>query len=248
MSIENRLLFILLAVSVSNQRVLAQNGSVQSSKQATLSGIVADDRNAPIQNAELTLARIGERVRLVRTGEDGRFSFGNVGTGRISIAARRIGYVPRTLHLDVKTDSTPVRLVLTLQTLAQNIAPVRVEARDSRLESFYDHRSHSAFGRFIDAAEITRRGPLYLSELFRTVPGASVKGSNRPGNIVRLRGCQPMIWLDGMRVPHAELDDITNPVDIGGIEIYSTWSALPGEYMDREMGACGAIVLWTKSH
>lgn len=56
-----------------------------------------------------------------------------------------------------------------------------------------------------------------------------------------------MIWLDGMRVPNAELDDIANPMDIGGIEIYTSWSALPGEYMDRDGAGCGAIVVWTKS-
>ena len=244
MSIKQCLIF--LAVSVPNQKVLAQNGDVQPSKQATVSGIVTDDSNAPIDNAELTLARTGESARLVRTGSDGRFSFGSVATGPISIAARRLGYLPRTLHMEIKADSAPVPVVLILQTLAEGIAPVRVEASDSRLETFYAHRRHSAFGRFIDAAEIARRGPVYLSELFRTIPGASVKASSRPGNIVRLHGCQPMIWLDGMRVPHAELDDITNPVDIGGIEIYGMWSSLPGEYMDREMGACGAIVLWTK--
>lgn len=227
--------------------MLAQNRGVQSSKQVTLSGIVTDDGNAPIQSAELTLARPGESARLVRTGSDGRFSFGNVGTGPISIAARRLGYLPRTLHLEIKADSAPVPVVLILQTLAVGIGPVRVEASDSRLETFYAHRSHSAFGRFIDAAEIARRGPLYLSELFRTIPGASVKASNHPGNIVRLRGCQPMIWLDGMRVPNAELDDVTNPVDISGMEIYTSWSTLPGEYMDRGMGACGAIVVWTKN-
>ena len=248
MSGKKRLLVVVLALGVPDQMTLAQDHlSVAPSAQANVSGIVTDEAKAPVRDAEVRLARPGGSVRLMRTESDGRFSFGNVGTGVVSIAVRRLGYVPRTLDLEISAASPSAPIVLILRALAEGITPVRVEARDSRLETFYAHRSRSAFGQFMDAAEIARRGPVYLSELFRTVPGASVRPSSRPGNIVRLRGCQPMIWLDGIRVPNAELDEVTNPMDISGIEIYSSWSALPGEYMDRGMGACGAIVVWTKS-
>ncbi|GAC1411640.1 MAG: hypothetical protein NVSMB53_07570 [Gemmatimonadaceae bacterium] len=212
----------------------------------TLSGIVTDDGKAPIASAELTLARKGETNRLLRTGNDGRFAFDDVLAGPVFLTARRLGYRARTLQLqiDVATAMTPLALVL--ETVAGDVAPVVVEGTDSRLDVFYAHKRQSSFGRFIERAEIERRGPVYLSELFRTIPGATVKVSGRAGNVVRLRGCQPLIWLDGIQVPNAELDDVTNPMDVGGIEVYTSWAAIPGEFMDREAAGCGAIVVWTK--
>jgi hypothetical protein len=212
----------------------------------TVSGVVTDDGNVPIASAELTLVRVDEGNRLLRTGNDGRFSFDGVSAGPVSLTARRLGYHARTFRLEINSGVNPTPLALILHSVASDVAPVFIEGADSRLDAFYIHKRQSNFGRFIEVAEIERRGPVYLSELFRTIPGASVKPSGR-GNVIRLRGCQPMIWLDGMRVPNAELDDIASPMDIGGIEIYTSWSALPGEYMDRDGAGCGAIVVWTKS-
>ena len=247
MSIRNSVLSISLLGCLTTQSALAQGQSAGSAARVTVSGVVTDDGNVPIGSAELMLARTGESNRLLRTGNDGRFSFDGVSAGPVSLTARRLGYRARTLQLKINSGVAPSPLALILQSVASDVAPVFIEGTDSRLDAFYLHKRQSNFGRFIERAEIERKGPVYLSELFRIIPGASVKVSGRAGNVVRLRGCQPMIWLDGMRVPNAELDDIANPMDIGGIEIYTSWSALPGEYMDRDAAGCGAIVVWTKS-
>ena len=247
MSVKISVLSISLLSCLATHSTLAQLLSAGSAARVTLSGIVTDDGNAPIASAELMLARKGESNRLLRTGNDGRFSFDGVSGGAVSLTARRLGYRARTLKLEINAAVAATPLAFVLQTVAGDVSPVLVEGTDNRLDVFHAHKRQSSFGRFIEQAEIERRGPVYLSDLFRTIPGASVKASGRAGNVVRLRGCQPMIWLDGIRVPNAELDDITNPMDIGGIEIYTSWSALPGEYMDRDAAGCGAIVVWTKS-
>ena len=247
MSVRNSVLSISLLGCLTTHGTFAQVTTVGSATHVTVSGTVTDDDNVPIASAELMLARKGESNRLLRTGNDGRFSFDGVSAGPVFLTARRLGYRARTLQLEINSGVSPSPLALILQSVASEVAPVFIEGADSRLDAFYLHKRQSNFGRFIELAEIERRGPVYLSELFRTIPGASVKPSSHAGNVVRLRGCQPMIWLDGMRVPNAELDDIANPMDIGGIEIYTSWSALPGEYMDRDAAGCGAIVVWTKS-
>jgi Carboxypeptidase regulatory-like domain/TonB-dependent Receptor Plug Domain len=247
MSARTSVLSISLLGCLTTQSALAQGQSAGSAARVTLSGVVTDDGNVPIASAELMLARKGESNRLLRTGNDGRFAFEGVSAGPVSLTARRLGYRARTLQLEINAAVAPTPLSFILQSVAEDVAPVYVEGSDNRLDVFYAHKRQSNFGRFVERAEIERKGPIYLSELFRTIPGATVKASGRAGNTVRLRGCQPMIWLDGMRVPNAELDDIANPMDIGGIEIYTSWSALPGEYMDRDAAGCGAIVVWTKS-
>jgi hypothetical protein len=238
---------LMFATGFNCRDLYAQSQSAQSAGLFTVSGVVTDDSKEPIASVELVLARQGENRRIFRTENDGRFSFDGVPPGPVSLTARRLGYRARTLLLEV-TGATPLNpLSLILQIVPGEVAPVFVEGTDSRLDAFYMHKRQSNFGRFIERTEIERQGPVFVSELFRTIPGATVKASGRVGNIVRLRGCQPMIWVDGMRVPNAELDDVANPMDVGGIEVYNSWSTLPGEYMDRAGAGCGAIVVWTKS-
>lgn len=247
MSARNTALSISLLGCLTAHATFAQLTTAGSVAQVTVSGVVTDDSNVPIASAELMLARKGESDRVFRTGNNGGFAFDGVSAGPISLTARRLGYRPRTLQLEISSAVAPTPLAFVLQSVAGDVAPVIVEGTDSRLNVFYSHKRQNNFGRFIERNEIERRGPVYLSELFRTIPGATVKASARAGNTIRLRGCQPMIWLDGMRLPNAELDDIANPMDIGGIEIYLSWSVLPGEFMDREGAGCGAIVAWTRS-
>ena len=246
-SVRGLVLSIALLGRLTAPSGLAQAQSSGAIARIGLSGIVTDDGNTPLPGAELMLSRTGESNRLSRTGSDGRFSFDGVSPGPVSLTARRLGYRAQTSQLQINAGPALSPLVLILQTVPTDVAAVIVEGADSRLDAFYLHKRQSNFGRFIERDEIERKGPIYLSELFRTIPGANVRAAGRVGNIVRLRGCQPMIWLDGMRVPNSELDEIANPTDIGGIEVYTSWSALPGEYMDRDAAGCGAIVVWTKS-
>ena len=240
-------LLLLGSLVASASAASAQGQSSQAIPSFTLSGTVTDTSRAPIGSVELLLARRGEINRRFRTGNDGRFSFDGLLGGSVSLTARRLGYRARTISLDINDTTVRIPLAVVLQVIPGDVAPVLVEGIDSRLEAFYTHKRQSNFGRFIEQTEIERKGPVFISELFRTVAGASVRPSGRFGNIVRLRGCQPMIWVDGIHVLDAEIDDVVNPTDIAGMEIYNSWSTLPSEYMDRQGAGCGAIVVWTKS-
>ena len=238
---------LVVATGFSCRDLYAQSQSAHSAGPFTISGIVTDEGKEPIASVELVLTRRGENRRIFRTADDGKFSFDGVPPGPVSLTARRLGYRASTLLVEVP-GATPLNpLALILQIVPGDVAPVFVEGNDSRLDAFYMHKRQNNFGHFIERTEIERKGPVFVSELFRTIPGATLTASGRVGNIVRLRGCQPMIWVDGMRVPNAELDDVASPMDVGGIEVYNSWSTLPGEYMDRAGAGCGAIVVWTKS-
>jgi hypothetical protein len=56
----------------------------------------------------------------------------------------------------------------------------------------------------------------------------------------------PLIWLDGVRVPNAEFDEMSKPEDIAGLEVYTSAAGVPAQFMDRTNAGCGTIVIWTR--
>jgi hypothetical protein len=134
-----------------------------------------------------------------------------------------------------------------LEEIPSDIASVIVESSKQHLEQFYQRKANNSFGKFFERKDIQKRNPIYLSEMVSTVSGASIS-STGAGNRILLRGCQPMVWVDGMRAPGAELDDVARPGDIAGMEVYPSNAGLPAEYQDRNNRLCGAIMVWTENH
>lgn len=211
-----------------------------------LSGIIVDEKQKPVVSAEVTISRDGRTLAVLRTSEKGTFSFDNPGRGTIRVLARRLGYKARTTTLELDRRPEAEVLQIVLETLASEVGAVVVRSRGGRLDLFYAHRKENAFGRFIDREEIEKSGVRLASDLFRTVPGASLRASRRYGNLIRMRGCQPIVWIDRVPIRDAELDEVTTAEEIAGIEIYSSSAVVPPEFMDRQGRGCGAIVVWTR--
>jgi hypothetical protein len=116
---------------------------------------------------------------------------------------------------------------------------------DDRLRAFNERRANNDFAHFIDQDAIDQRRPQYISEMLRTIPGVSVSPS-RLGYTVKVRGCAPLVWVDGVRIPGAQLDELARPANIAGVEIYSSFAGVPAQYFDRS-ATCGTILVWTRS-
>jgi len=212
-----------------------------------LLGIVVDEKRAPVASVEMTFSRQGQTLALFRTSETGTFRFDSPRQGIVQIVARRLGYKPltTTVDLDRRSQTDIVRIVL--EALPSPVEAVVVKGAGRRLDQFYEHRKENAFGRFIDRAEIEKSGVRLASDLFRTIPGASLRPSRRYGNIIRLRGgCQPIVWIDKVPIRDIELDEVMTPEEIAGLEIYSSSAGVPPQFMDRGGRSCGAIVVWTR--
>ncbi|MFL5478102.1 MAG: carboxypeptidase regulatory-like domain-containing protein [Gemmatimonadaceae bacterium] len=214
-------------------------------KLPTLQGIVVDDAKAPIANAQLSLKPYGEALRVTRSGTDGHFSFESVPQGAGSITIKRIGYKLRTVPVDIAALDNP-SLELALETIAEDLDPVTVEGGTGRMAEFKDHRQNSSFGHFFDQADIHRINPRFVSELFRSVPGATIEVASGIGNHVYLRGCKPRIFVNGVRTVNAEIDEVAAPSEVDGIEIYPSMAGTPAQYMDRENRACGTVIIWSR--
>lgn len=214
-------------------------------KLVTIAGVVSEG-DTPVSSAEVGLTLDGMKQVFVRSGSDGRFAFSDVPLGPGKIMVRRLGYKARTMTLDMVKVRAGEPLKIDLESTASEMDTVTVEAMKGRMEEFYNHKNNSSFGYFIDQPEIKKRAPRYVSELFRTIPGARIQVSRRIGNTVTLRGCQPRIWVDGVRTQDTELDEVANVDEVAAIEVYPSWAGTPPQYMDRESRACGTIIIWSR--
>ncbi|MGH7602511.1 MAG: carboxypeptidase regulatory-like domain-containing protein [Gemmatimonadaceae bacterium] len=226
----------------------AQSPSAPTPHTYTVSGVVRDDAQAPLSNAELKLTRDGESARLTRTGADGKFGFEKVQSGAVKVSVRRLGYKATTRDVAVSGQAPAIPVDFALEMAATDVEPVYVEGENDKMHEFYERRRTNNFGKYIDGNEIRRRDPRLISDLLRTIPGATISSANRVQNRVLLRGCKPTIWENGMKAFGAELDDVANPTDVAGVEVYVSWAGLPPQYQDRENPGCGAIIVWTKDH
>jgi hypothetical protein len=237
-------LVLLGCLIVSAFRLAAQDRPA--AKLVTIQGIVVDDDHAPVPSAEVGLTLNGMKPVLVRSDNDGRFAFSDVPLVPGKLTIRRMGYRIRTITLDMFKVGAGEPLRVDLESLANDLDTVTVEAMKGRMEEFYNHKNNSSFGYFIDQPEIKKRAPRFVSELFRTIPGARIQVSRRIGNTITLRGCQPRIWVDGVKTLDTEVDEVANVDEVAAIEVYPSWAGTPPQYMDRETRACGTIIIWSR--
>jgi outer membrane receptor for ferrienterochelin and colicin len=165
----------------------------------------------------------------------------------VPIRIRRIGYAMQFLEIDSRAPASSA-LEITLQTVASELQEVNIAGSDLvKLHQFFEHRQQrEPFGVFLVQDDIRKLGPTQPSDLFRTVPGVVIS-SGLGGNTLRIRGCQPMVWVDGSRMPGAELDEVIHPSEIAAIEFYPSNAGTPPQYLERTNRLCGSFLVWTKT-
>jgi hypothetical protein len=212
----------------------------------TVGGVVRDASGTPLSGVEVGVFRENHLQQFVLTDATGTFLLSGMGEGVIPIRFRRLGYTMQLRNIDSRIPTSSA-LEIVLTTVASELEEVTVSATEGRLGEFYQRREQrGGFARFYEEKEIRRAGITRSSELFRTVPGVILRTS-AGGNSLRIRGCQPMVWIDGQRVPGAELDEVIQPVDIAAIEFYASNAGVPAQYTERENRLCGTIIVWSRT-
>jgi hypothetical protein len=214
----------------------------------TISGVVRDAAGLPVSDVEVGILQ-GQRLQqFFITVADGKFLLTGVSRGVVPVRIRRLGYAMQFLDVDTRLPSS-TGLEITLKTVPNELEDVTIPAGEGHLREFYERKqTRSSFARFLDQQEIRRLGPTNSSDLFRTVPGILIRtASTGGGNIIRIRGCQPMVWVDGQRVPGAELDDLIQPSEIAAIEFYPSNAGIPAQYLERQNRLCGLVLVWTRT-
>lgn len=214
-----------------------------------LSGVVTDGAREPIFEAEVSVTEPAAAARTTTTDARGRFDLGEFTAGAMTLRVRRLGYEQRSIAVMMGAGGQATSVEVMLTPAPEELDSVLVGAGpDGRLREFYLRRQQRAsFGRFLDQDEIRRIGPRHASDLFRNVPGVSIRSSGTGGNHLRIRNCQPMVFVDGQRVPGAELDEVILPGDIAAIEFYPSSAGIPAQYLERDNRLCGLILVWTRT-
>jgi len=213
----------------------------------TVSGVVRDVGGLALPNVEVGVIK-GERLQqFVITGADGKFLLTGVTSGVVPLRVRRIGYAVQFFDVDTRIASSRV-LDIVLSTVPNELEEVMVTGNEIRLREFHDRKQNrSSFGKFFEQSDIRKLGPTHSSDLFRSIPGIVIATAPAGGNSIRIRGCQPMVVLDGQRVPGAELDEVIHPTDIAAIEFYPSSAGVPAQYLERQNRLCGLVLVWTRT-
>jgi len=214
-------------------------------------GLVRDSGGLAIIGAQVTFPGT---ALVAETDDSGRFELAKVRPGMLSLRFRRVGYQPDTVDLLVLAGKT-VPLEVTLSRLMVSLTPVVVTGRAELTgwrAGFYQ-RKNVGTGHFFTSADIDKRNPGMMSDMFRMIPGVTVQPSQGMiRNQLRFRGnrgCAPLTWLDGSPLAAGEFDiDNLSPRSIEAFEVY-TGSVVPPRFsVAPGIGprTCGAIVIWSK--
>ncbi|MEO8334549.1 MAG: carboxypeptidase regulatory-like domain-containing protein [bacterium] len=228
--------------------VFAPPAAAQSATLNRLSGFVSDSIGIPVAFAEIRLTLTGGAARELRTDAAGHFAIPDLPTGPAQMQVRRLGYHPFDGAVKIGDGGADsLRLVLYVASAELAAIEVREESLGDTLapREFWARRRSNVFGKFFDRADIEGKWVSLPSEILRGLPGVTLQRSNRIGMLVRIRGCRPNLFLDGMRAAGAEMDELMPVDDIGAMEVYSSMAGVPPQYMDRT-NPCGAVLFWTR--
>jgi len=218
---------------------------------ANVIGKVTSETGIALIGADVAVG--GTQLRTT-TDDRGEFRLPGVPAGAIELRARRLGFRPDAVRINVGESGTE-RVSLKLAVATQELQPVVVRGQavryTGRLAGYYERLDHGISGVFITRDQIERENPRSLKELLRKTPGITGIRERDGSPAERIRGttCAPLVWLDGSAMPTGQGDlDTIEPSTLEGIEIYLGATSVPARYSwSRDLYFCGAILLWTRA-
>lgn len=217
---------------------------------AVLVGTVSAEGGKPLEGAQVLL--LGTRLA-ARADDKGNFRLGGLPAGTQSIEVRQIGYAPRRYAVDLSPNRES-RVAATLEEHATVLKGVEVTARKSNRDlTGFETRKRRGFGTFLSRDDIERRGAISTTDLFRALPGVQVMWDGTGYVVQMARGatmgsCPVQYYIDGAPFlsQGSDLDQLVNPNDIEGIEIYKSGAETPAQFQGTGGGPCGTVVIWTR--
>ena len=217
---------------------------------AMVVGKVTAETGMALMGADIAID--GTQLRAI-TDDRGEFRLPGVPAGMIELRARRLGFRPDALRINVPASGTETVSIM-LAVAAQDLQPVLVRGQSikytGRLAGYYERLERRMSGVFITREQIEREHPRTLNQLLQRTPGITTL-RQRDGSVgirMRDRTCSPLVWLDGTALPTGSVDlDTFEPSTLEGIELYLGSTGAPPRYSwSRDLSNCGTILLWTR--
>jgi Carboxypeptidase regulatory-like domain/TonB-dependent Receptor Plug Domain len=206
---------------------------------ARVSGVVHNDKGKPVANAQVIVPGTGVDGR---TEETGTFSLAGLPSGTQTVEVRAIGFEPKRVAVDL-TRQHLTTLDVVLDRPVQTLDAVKIYGKGDVAMAQFQRRLKAGWGHILTPADIAKRNAFQVSDLFRTIPGVRVSPTRGFGNRILIRGCQPTVYFNGMRMDDqaaSEIDMLASASEITAVEVY-TASARPAEFFGN---SCGTVVLW----
>lgn len=212
-------------------------------------GFVSDSLGNAVSYAEVRLTPIKSSIHETRTDAAGHFALTALPPGPAQMNVRRLGFHPFNGTITIGAESPDsARLVLYVASAELAAIEIREESLADSLapKEFSIRKRTNHFGRYLDHDDIENKNVSFASELFRGIPGVTLQKTSRLGMLLRIRGCRPTLWVDGVRAAGAEVDELVTIHDLGAVEVYNSLAGMPPQYVDRT-NPCGGILFWTRS-
>jgi len=227
--------------------MLVSPAHAQRDTTARLAGTVRSSFNGlPI--AGVMVAVRGSQVFDV-SDSTGSFALAGLPGGRQLVRIRYGDSLAYEHEMDLKGGKT-LTLAVLLDVVSAELAPIVVEAQTLRAErslaGFYDRKMRSV-GRFYTRADLGQRAAFSLDGVLGEA-GIQVVcrlGSCLPIGSDGTRQCVMALYLDGMRMPIAYLNQI-RVEELAGVEVYKFGIDVPTEFRSGFRNTCGAVVAWSR--
>jgi len=215
-----------------------------------ITGTVTDSAGIPLLGVEIAVDGAATRAY---TDQKGMFHLGGVPYGSRTLSARRLGFAPTQVSVEV-VQSGDAEVQLRMKALASILPPVVIRPGrmdyTGRLAGYYERLEKKSNGYFITRDQIDHENPRMLGQLLAHVPGVTTVRARGGITGIRLRGrnCWPLVWIDGTPMPSGEVDlDSFSPSSIHGIELYLGSTTAPARYnFTRDISSCGTILIWSR--
>ena len=216
----------------------------------TVEGTIADQDGNIIGPGDVELIERDSIVRHIRADDGGRFTLSGLLSPHVVFRVRHVGFEPATVSIDVTAPSHTTTVLVKLLPAVNKLDPMHIagsppEELSPFLQAFHDREANNRFGHFVDEQALDKLRPEHASDALRGIPGVSVTPGHRLGNDVRIRGCVPLVWVNGLRAINAQIDDVVAGSDVAALEVYNSFAGVPAQYLDRT-ATCGTILVWLK--
>ncbi|HEX3534458.1 MAG TPA: carboxypeptidase regulatory-like domain-containing protein, partial [Gemmatimonadaceae bacterium] len=218
---------------------------------ATVSGRVILE--GAVSNAGSRVEVVGSD-QVVLTNDKGEFTITKLPSGSQVLLARHLGFGAQTVAVDLNSREAQ-RVTMKLPKFVAFLDPVVVKAKGAgSLDRVgFSQRQKMGQGFYLGPDQLKDRHPLFLSDIFRTVPGLRVQSSPDGDVVSSSRGVGGgsdcvQYFVDDMPWQSAQPGDINhfvNADEVVAMEVYQG-SSVPAQFSRAGGGDCTTIVLWTR--
>ena len=193
---------------------LAVSGLAQNTR-ADLSGRVSDTNQAAIKDATVTARNKASSAEFTaRTDAAGDFRLANLPAGEYRVTAEAAGFSASAREISIENAAANITFDLSVGNISESVTVTATRTELVTTETAVPVT-------VVDRAELERRNPVTVGDLFRELPGTESVGEGGFQVRPRIRGLDSnrvLVLVDGERLNNARTSTSQSGVELGLVE------------------------------